>query len=124
MNQQTFTPPVRPPLPDVTDRHKTTLAELERMAADYRHMETTLAESRREIDKRDNKIDLLEEALREARENEAVYRRKLIRLATAMESMSRLAVDADKIMRDVADLDEAAKEVAARTAIEAAMKGE
>lgn len=110
-------PAVRPPLSQVdntANRHATTLAEIQQMTDDYRRMQTQVAELQRALDQRDNKIDLLEAALSDSRSGEKIYRRKLIRLASAMEMMVRLGADAELIMRDAREVNEVAAEAEAK----------
>lgn len=115
MNAQT--PPMRPALPDITaNRHATTLAEIQQMTEDFRRMQSEVAGLHRDLDARDNKIDLLEKALSESRDGEKVYRRKLIRLAAAMSNIGLLSREAEAIMKDSREVDEVMTEAEAEAA--------
>jgi septal ring factor EnvC (AmiA/AmiB activator) len=112
------TPAIRPAMPvadTAANRHAQTLAEIQQMTTDYRSMQLKVASYERDLDAKDNRIELLEAALLESRNGEKVYRRKLIRLAAAMEMMVRLGQDAEKIMRDAREIDEVAAEGEAKS---------
>jgi hypothetical protein len=117
MNQTTI--PLRPPLPirpppvdpdAALQRHATALAEMQQLRDDYQTMLAEVTEARRTIDRLTNRTELLETSLSESRQGEKVYRRKLIRLASAMDLMTKLAADAEVIMRDAKEVNEAAVE--------------
>jgi hypothetical protein len=92
-------------VPQVTEgvehRHAQALTEIKQMHADYLIMQTELMEARRRLDQQDNMISLLTIEKDRLNELSQVYMRKLVRLAAAMSGISRLAQDADEIMRSV-----------------------
>jgi hypothetical protein len=105
-----------PPTDTMTaNRHATTLAEIQQMTEDYRKMQMELATCYRENDAKMNKIELLETALMESRNGEKIYRRKLIRLAAAMEMIGRLSSEAEAIMKSAREIDEIETEKEARS---------
>jgi hypothetical protein len=112
MNQPTpIRPAMRPAVaehPETTlHRHAAAMAEIQTMRDNYEAMSAEVAESRRTIDKLENAVDMLKTALDEERHVGRVTQRKLIRLAGAMSAMSRLAAEADVIMRDAKEFEEA-----------------
>lgn len=86
---------------DIEERHAKAFSEIKQMHVDFQLMQTELIEARRELDKRQNMIELLTAEKDRLQAEGQVHMRKLVRLAAAMSGMSRLAQDADEIMRSV-----------------------
>lgn len=104
---------VRPSLQEMEPRsvrQATALDEIRTMHEDGQRMQQELHSCYRELDVRGNKIELLTDALKESRESEKVYRRKLIRLAAAMSMIGKLSEEAQAIMASAQELDEVAAE--------------
>jgi hypothetical protein len=98
----------------VTERQALALDEIRQLHAAYADLLRKTDEDRRTIDRQADRIALLVADLRTAQQEGKVWQRKLIRLASAMSSMSRLAQDADEIMRSVVDwVDETPEEAQA-----------
>lgn len=99
------------PLPqtsqDIEHRHAQALAEISQMHASYKSMTAQLAEAQRALDRQKDVNEMLKEERNRLFQENRVLTRKLIRLAAAMSNMSRLAADADEIMRSVKDWEEA-----------------
>ena len=99
--------------PDATmHRHAATLSEIKKMHEDYAGMQRELFDARALIARQSNQIELLHTDSERWRHEASIYRRKLIRLAAAMDMMGKLAVDADAIMRSAKEFEEADREVA------------
>lgn len=98
----------------VTERQANALDEIRQLHADHADLLRKTEEDRRTIERQQDRIILLNSDLRTAQQEAKIYQRKLIRLAGAMSSMSRLAQDADEIMRSVVDwVDETPEEAQA-----------
>lgn len=89
-----------------TERQANALDEIRQLHADHADLLRKTEEDRRTIERQQDRIILLNSDLRTAQQESKIYQRKLIRLASAMSSMSRLAQDADEIMRSVVDYEE------------------
>lgn len=85
----------------IEERHAKAFSEIKQMHIDFQIMQTELIEARRELDKRQNMIELLTAEKDRLYQEGQVHMRKLVRLAAAMSGMSRLAKDADEVMRSV-----------------------
>lgn len=87
----------------VTERQAGAIEEIRQLHAAYADLLRKTAEDRRTIERQEDRIEMLITDLRTAQQESKVYQRKLIRLASAMTNMSRLAADADEIVRSVQD---------------------
>ena len=97
--------------PDATlSRHATTLSELKKMHEDFAAMQAQAASDARVIDRQQNRIDVLEQEVEHWRRDCSIYRRKLIRLAAAMDMIGKLSHEAEEIMRSAREFEEAQKE--------------
>lgn len=104
---------VRPALQELEPRsvrQATALDEIRAMHEDMQRMSQDLSAAYRELDSRGNRIELLETALQDSRTNERVYRRKLIRLASAMSMIGKLSEEATVIMQSVQEIEEVTAE--------------
>ena len=86
---------------NMEQRHAVALSEIKQMHADYLRKQTELADAHRRLDQQDNMNSLLTIEKDRLNDLSQVYMRKLVRLAAAMSGISRLAADADEIMRSV-----------------------
>jgi uncharacterized phage infection (PIP) family protein YhgE len=91
---------------DIEDRHAAAFSEIKQMHIDFKAMQADLIAAQRELDKRQNLIELLTAEKDRLNDLSQVYMRKLVRLAAAMSGISRLAQDADEIMRSVQEFKE------------------
>lgn len=110
MNDMSNTSPLR--YSTITERQAGAIDEIRQLHADYADLMRKTDEDRRTIDRQADRITLLVSDLRTAQQEAKIYQRKLIRLASAMTNMSRLAADADEIMRSVQDWEEETPEEA------------
>lgn len=99
-----------PAAPDGLERHAQALSEIKQMHLDFKAMQTELIAARRTIDQQANMVELLKEERDRLYQEGRVHMRKLVRLAAAMSGMSRLAADADEIMRSVQEWQETTTE--------------
>lgn len=111
-------PLTRMPLasPPPVQRTAEAVAEIKELYAAYDEATKQAEADARAIQHLQDKVQMLEEALREERAARRVCERKLIRLATNQKNISRIAQDGDEIMRSVqewADEDQAGAEVEA-----------
>lgn len=90
-----------PQVADGIERHAQALTEIKQMHLDFQVMQAQLIEAQRELDKRQNMIELLTAEKDRLYQEGQVHMRKLVRLAAAMSGMSRLAQDAEEVMRSV-----------------------
>lgn len=104
MNDMSNTRPLQ--YTSVTERQAVALDEIRQLHADYADLMAKADEDRRTIERQADRITLLVGDLRTAQQESKVYQRKLIRLASAMTNMSRLAADAEEIMRSVQEWEE------------------
>lgn len=86
-----------PPLERVAE----SVAEIKELYAAYQEAVAENERNERVIQRQQDKITMLEEALQEARAQSRVCERKLIRLATNQKNISRIAQDGDEIMRSM-----------------------
>lgn len=105
-------PVARPPAPvaPVAQRTAAAFAEIRALEEQHAALEAENASLKRAVDQQDNKIDLLQAALDDERQNSRIYQRKLIRLATSMAGIGALTAEAEKIMRDTKEVEEAQAE--------------
>lgn len=106
--------PMRPSTPNpnpLAQRTASAFAEVKALEDQHNALIAENDKLRREIDRVTNQRDLLDQALRQERIDCKVYQRKLIRLATAMAGIGTLTAEAEKIMRDVVEFNEAQDEV-------------
>lgn len=101
MNDMSNTTPLK--YSAITERQASALDEIRQLHAAYADLLRKTEEDRRTIERQEDRNNLLLDELRTSRQNERVITRKLMRLASAMTNMSRLAVDADEIMRSTRD---------------------
>jgi hypothetical protein len=118
-------PATRPSLQELeprAQRQANALDDIRQMHEDLQQQSLELSKCYRELDARQNKIDLLTEELAKAQDSEKVYRRKLIRLAAHQEQVGKiaqllysLAEQSVAIMKDARELDDVATEREAAT---------
>jgi hypothetical protein len=112
VNAMTNTSPLQ--YSTVTERQANALDEIRQLHADHADLLRKTEEDRRTMERQADRITLLVGDLRTSQQEAKVWQRKLIRLASAMTNMSRLAADADEIMRSVQDwVDETPEEAQA-----------
>lgn len=109
-------PTVRPTIPPPSQRHAAAVAEIKALEEGYQSALSENVELKRVADRLLNKNELLQNELDRAIENGQIYQRKLIRLAAAMSGVNALTAEADKIMRDLAEVTEAQAETDKRIA--------
>lgn len=111
---------VRPSLQEMEPRsvrQATALDEIRTMHEDLQRMSQELGGAYRELDARQNKIDLLQAELAKSQDGEKVYRRKLIRMAAHQEQIGKVAQllfslveQSVAIMKDAREIDDVATE--------------
>lgn len=100
----------------VEDRRAEIIDELRQMQVEMALMKSTVDSQRRTIDRLQDRNEMLEQDLQDAKQNERVVTRKLVRLAEAMSGMSKLASSADEIMKSVKEWTDDEEEQAAKAA--------
>lgn len=111
---------VRPSLQEMEPRsvrQATALDEIRTMHEDMQRMSQDLSTAYRELDARQNKIELLQGELAKAQDGEKVYRRKLIRMAAHQEQIGKVAQllfslveQSVAIMKDAREIDDVTTE--------------
>lgn len=100
----------------VEDRRAEIIDELRQMQVEMALMKSSAEANRRTIERLQDRNEMLEQDLQDAKQNERVVTRKLVRLAEAMSGMSKLAAGADEIMKSVKEWTDDEEEQAAHAA--------
>lgn len=100
----------------IEDRRAEIIDELRQMQVEMALMKSAAESNRRTIDRLQDRNEMLEQDLQDAKQNERVVTRKLVRLAEAMSGMSKLASSADEIMKSVKEWTDDEEEQAAKAA--------
>ena len=103
-----------------SERTAEAIAEVRAIYAAYEDAVKQAEADSRVIQRLQDRIQMIEEDLRETRERAKVCERKLIRLAANQRNISRIAQDGDEIMRSVQDWQETEAETNQPTAREMA----
>ena len=86
------------------DRRAQALAEVAQMEKDLHEAHNEVATLRRDLDRTNDRVDLLTEERTRYRTEATLYRSKLIELATSMANIGLLTIQAQEIMHTVKDI--------------------
>lgn len=104
------------PPASASQRHAAAFAEIKAIETAYNQAVVENERLRRDVDKLQNKVDLLQDALDQERQDGKIYQRKLIRLAASMSGINALTAEAHQIMTDMKEVKEARDETDAERA--------
>lgn len=86
------------------DRRAQALAEVNKMQTDLTACQAEIATLRRELDRAQDRLDMVIEERNRHRHESKVYRDKLVELSAAMSNIGLLTVSAQEIMMTVKEL--------------------